>query len=138
MSDQSETERRRGLHELADSIRCLHTAFSEAKIEFTRRFDSLENDLKNDIDWREKEAKPALDAVRRAMNVVTGVGLSIGALTAIVAWIFLRSYGELHEVAKATVENSKSIAVLTEIQRIQTIQHEKYEQALIDRIRKEK
>ena len=101
MPETQESERRRGIRELADSIQCLRDEFQEAM-----------KDLKSDIAWREQEAKPILKAVNQTLWMVKGASLVITFLVAIGTWVFLQTNQKLAEVAGTAVINAQTLAAV--------------------------
>lgn len=112
----TEPERRRGIPELADNVRCLAEGFEEARVQIAHRFDAIEREIMEDVSWRDSEAKPILDdlakTIAKATWVMVGGGGAVTVLGAVVVWIFLTTYDQLRDTAQLTNENAKVIAAI--------------------------
>lgn len=72
-----ESERRKGTRELYDSVQCLRGEFRSAMVL-----------LQEDINWREKEAKPILKRMLMWQGVFTGISLVATLMLGAVVYIF--------------------------------------------------
>lgn len=97
-------ERRNGMHELAESVNCLHEEFVKAMAE-----------VRQDIEWREQDAKPAIKSMRRAAWFVSGVTAVIGLLAGMVVWVFLQTHAQLQATAESASMTANTTAIVVEI-----------------------
>lgn len=100
-SDNGVTERRRGLHELAEQIRCIREDFQAARVLIENRVTAIEV-------WRAK-TDPVMQTIVKAMWMVAGASVVLMSATAVVVWVWLQDHKLLSDVTRLSLSQSALI-----------------------------
>jgi hypothetical protein len=95
------TERRKGLHDLAEQIRCLRDEFARAKEDIETKLNAFEL-------WQ-LEAKPIVESVRRAMWTIGGAAVIVTFMASLIVWIWIQDHALLREISRLVIANTERL-----------------------------